>query len=149
MPNVLKHHSSAGRGHSLSRSLGEKLVAHAAGSGGSLNTSALSRLLGVLRTLRDATGNPELQMQTMNTFLYIASRHPNEIAQGEIERILGLQQTTVSRNCAYLAKGNAAGHGGYKLVDVFEDVDYRKRKLAKLTPKGLEVAKAIADQMGY
>ena len=114
----------------------------------SLNTSALSRLLGVLRTLRDATGNPELQMQTMNTFLYIASRHPNEIAQGELERVLGIQQTTVSRNCAYLAKGSA-GLGGYKLIDVYEDRDYRKRKLAKLTPKGLEVAAKIAEQMGF
>jgi len=114
-----------------------------------IDTLAMHRLLSCLKILREATGNAELQMQTVTMFLYIASRHPNEVPQGEIERVLGMVQTTVSRNCAYLARGSSTGHGGYKLIEVFEDIDYRKRKLVKLTPKGEEVARKIAEVMGH
>jgi DNA-binding MarR family transcriptional regulator len=114
-----------------------------------LNTLALNRLLGCLRTLREATGNSELQLQTMTVFLYVASRHPNEVPQGEIETVLSMVQTTVSRNCAYLAKGSAGGLGGYKLIEVFTDIYYRKRKLVKLTKKGEEVARKLAEQIGF
>jgi len=88
-----------------------------------------------------------LQMQTMLVFLFIAQRHPNEIASGEIEKTLDMVQTTVSRNLGYLARGSQ-GLGGYKLVEVFEDQFYRKRKLTKLTPKGLEVALKLLHKIG-
>ena len=76
----------------------------------SFNSSQLSRFLSLLGVLRDATGNAELQMQTMATFAFLALRHPNEVPIGEIEKTLGLTQTSTSRNVAYLAKGSARGH---------------------------------------
>jgi DNA-binding MarR family transcriptional regulator len=108
-------------------------------------------MLTLLRILKDATvtkerpeGNSELQMQTIATFAFIASRHPNEVSYGEAEKVLGLNQTTVSRNMMYLSSGSIRGHGGYDLVEVFEDQFYRRRKLCKLTPKGIKVATKLA-----
>lgn len=115
----------------------------------SLNTQSLSRFLEVLRTLRDATGNSEMQMQTMATFTFIALRHPNEVPLGEIEKTLGLTQTSTSRNVAYLARGDAREHGGYKLVEVFEDQFYRRRKLCKLTKKGEELASKLSALFSF
>jgi DNA-binding MarR family transcriptional regulator len=112
------------------------------------NTSAFSRLQEALRILRDATDNPELQMQAVATFAYIAWRHPTEVPLGEIEKTLGLAQTTTSRNTSYLAKGDARGHGGYELIEVSVDPFYLRRKLCKLTPKGVKVASNLADVMG-
>jgi len=107
-----------------------------------------------LRILREATGNAELQMQTMVTFVYIAQRHPNEVPSGEIEKLLGIAQTTVSRNLQYLGKGqrDAKGNvvlGGYKLIETAEDPFYRKRKLSKLTTKGEGVAAKIAAALSF
>lgn len=151
MSSVQDVPSKSGPAPSSAHSHGErqKMTTTTTTGTGPLNTLALQRLLGCLRTLREATGNSELQLQTMTTFLYIAARHPNEVPQGEIERVLSMVQTTVSRNCAYLSKGSSGGLGGYKLVEVYEDMDYRKRKLTKLTPKGHDIARKIADQMGY
>jgi DNA-binding MarR family transcriptional regulator len=148
MSNVLAIQSKPAAVRFSDRSpLGEKMPNHGTNPQAAVNTAALVRLLGCLKIAREATGNPELQLQTMNVFLYIASRHPNEVPQGEIERVLGMVQTTVSRNCAYLAKGSSTGLGGYKLIEVFEDIDYRKRKLTRLTKKGAEVAAALSNHI--
>src|SRR5574337_2012557 len=112
-----------------------------------LNTYSLQRLLDCFSILRDATGNQELQMQTAVLFVFIASRYPNEIPQGEAAQRLNMEQTTTSRNFAYLAKGSYSGLGGYKLIEVFEDPFYRRRKLCKLTPKGLEVAQRLVQAL--
>lgn len=152
MLTVIPVPSKSGPAPSSARSHGEpRTMTTTAGNNPTtpLNTLALNRLLGCLRTLREATGNAELQLQTMTTFLYVASRHPNEVPQGEIESVLSMVQTTVSRNCSYLAKGSTGGLGGYKLIEVFTDVYYRKRKLVKLTKKGEEIARKLAEQIGY
>jgi DNA-binding MarR family transcriptional regulator len=112
------------------------------------NQPPLYRLMAAVQEMREVTNNPELQAQTMMTFLFVASRHPNEVAYREVEQSLNLQQTSVSRNFAYLAKGNARGHGGYELVRVEADPMYRKRLLAKLTPKGLKLAEKLQHMIG-
>lgn len=115
----------------------------------SLNSASLSRLLEALRLLRDFTGNAELQLPAMAVFVYVSMRHPTEVPYGEIEKTLNLGQTSVSRNTAYLAKGDARGHGGYKLIDIYEDEFYRRRKLCKLTKKGEELAAKMSALLAF
>lgn len=114
-----------------------------------LNTQPLVRLTEALKVLRDATGNPELQLQTVATYLFIAGRHPTEVPMGEVEARLGLTQTSTSRNIGYLAKGAGKRSSGYRLITVEEDPFYRKRKLCRLSDKGLKVAAAISAVLGF
>jgi DNA-binding MarR family transcriptional regulator len=115
-----------------------------------IDLKAVNAVMAAIDLLREATGNKELQAQTMLTFLHIAKRHPNEVAMGEIEDALGLSQTGNSRNVRYLAKGVTRSDGsedvmgGYKLITIEEDPHYRKRKLCKLTAKGLDLAERIS-----
>jgi DNA-binding MarR family transcriptional regulator len=119
-----------------------------------VNTMPLHRMMEALRVLQKATvtkaepeGNADLQMQAMKAFLFVATRHPNEVSLGEAEKLLGMTQTTASRNFGYLAKGNAKKAVGYGLIEVYEDNFYRRRKLAKLTDKGERVANELAKAL--
>jgi DNA-binding MarR family transcriptional regulator len=119
-----------------------------------VNTMPLHRMIEALRLLQSYTktkdepeGNAELQMNTMRAFLHIATRHPNEVSLGEAEKLLGFTQTTASRTYGYLAAGNAKKPIGYRLIEVYEDPFYRRRKLAKLTPKGIELANKMSQAL--
>jgi DNA-binding MarR family transcriptional regulator len=114
-----------------------------------INLTSLSRFVEALKVLRDATGNQELQMQTMLAFTFIATRHPNEVPIGELEKTLGFTQSTASRNVGYLARGAARNEEGYKLVEVFVDEFYQRRKLSKLTPKGVKVAERLSAALSF
>jgi hypothetical protein len=115
---------------------------------GSTEYLTLNRMMNALRVLREATDNPELPVQTMQFFFYVAVRYPNEVPYGEVEKILGMSQASTSRNAAYLARGIPnRGHKGYGMVEVFEDPFYTKRKLIRLTAKGLTVAQQVTSAL--
>ena len=110
------------------------------------NTHHLTDMLNVIA---EVTGNGELQLQTLRMFAFVASRHPNEVSQREIEVELGMVQTTVSRNIAYLGKGmdrdGKGALGGYGLIKQETDPLYVKRKLVRLTPRGEQLASVLSS----
>jgi DNA-binding MarR family transcriptional regulator len=114
-----------------------------------INQAAVVRGMELLKTFKAATGNDELQMQAMAVFLYVAYRHPNPVPQVEIEKNVGLTQTTTSRNVGYWAKGAAKMEKGYGMFAVEEDPYYRKRKLITLTPKGQALAGKVSSTLAF
>lgn len=117
------------------------------------NPMELSRFIRALAVLREETGNTEIQAQTMMILAYVAYRHPNEVPFQEAEKVLGLTQTSTSRNAKYLSDGLKRPNqtnpkktdkvGGYGLVTVKEDPYYVKRKLLTLTAEGLRIASLV------
>ena len=63
----------------------------------------------------------------------------------EIAEELGLSQSTVSRNVAYLGDWNRHREKGHQLVEAFEDPSERRRKLVRLTPKGKRFVTSLAN----
>ena len=118
-----------------------------------MDATALVRFIEGLQLLREATGNSEMQAQTMMMLAYVAYRHPNEVPYQEAEKQLGLSQTSTSRNAKYLSDGFQRPNqtdarktdtiGGYGYVSVREDPYYVKRKLISMTPAGLKVAERL------
>lgn len=124
----------------------------------------------MLKCFKDVSGNAEMQMQTMLTFLYVAYRHPNPVPMLEVEKAFNFSQTTNSRNIGYWAmtereveqaakhraKGDAeAGKAAIKKTDgagMFQletDQYYRKRKLITLTDKGVAFAAKLSSVLGF
>jgi DNA-binding MarR family transcriptional regulator len=77
----------------------------------------------------------EIQAQSMAVLLKVA-KHPVPIKMAEIAEELGLSQSTVSRNVAYLGDWNRHKTKGHQMVEAFEDPMERRRKLVRLTAKG-------------
>jgi len=136
----------------------------------SIDQTALAKGMNLLKAFKDVTGNGEMQMQTMLTFLYVAYRHPNSVPMREIEQQFGFTQTTNSRNVHYWAmteaeverasrqraKGNFAeakaavkDAGGAAMLKVEVDPLYAKRKLITLTPKGQKFAGMLSKTLGF
>jgi DNA-binding MarR family transcriptional regulator len=106
---------------------------------------ALGNMFAAIHALTAASSNPELPAQTMSFYLMVAARHPTEVPYGELEAKLGLSQASISRNAAYLSRGHPSkGTKGSGLIEVYEDPYYVKRKLCRLTPKGVTVAQQVA-----
>jgi DNA-binding MarR family transcriptional regulator len=117
-----------------------------------VNGLALARMIEAMKILKDATRSraedekaSDMAAHTAMTFLYVAYRHPAPVPMVEIERTLGLLQTTNSRNIGYWAKGAAKREQGWDMLKVESDPFYLKRKLVTLTAKGEALAARISD----
>lgn len=86
----------------------------------------------------------EMQAQSMAVLLKVA-KHPAPIKMAEIAEELGLSQSTVSRNVAYLGDWNRHKSKGHQLVEAYEDPMERRRKLVRLTAKGKRFLKSLSD----
>jgi DNA-binding MarR family transcriptional regulator len=104
-------------------------------------------MMEAMKLLREATDNPELQMHTANTFLYVAYRHPTPVPMVEIERTVGMGQTTNSRNIGYWARGAGKREKGWGMFKVEADPFYAKRKLVTLTQKGEALAARLSKAL--
>lgn len=86
----------------------------------------------------------EMQAQSMAVLLKVA-KHPVPIKMAEIAEELGLSQSTVSRNVAYLGDWNRRKEAGHKLLEAYEDPAERRRKLVRLTAKGRRFVKSLNE----
>lgn len=109
-----------------------------------MKTKQLNKLLLVGRALSKATGSERLEWQTIQTFLIICLQG-GECPMAEIEKQLGMGQSTVSRNVAKLGPGVTPDDPGAKLVEAHEDPYYRRRKLVRLTEKGKRLCGELGD----
>ena len=102
----------------------------------------VSVMLKTVERFRDI--DSEMQAQSMAVLLKVA-KHPVPIKMAEIAEELGLSQSTVSRNVAYLGDWNRHKSKGHQLVEAFEDPMERRRKLVRLTLKGKRFIKSLAE----
>lgn len=100
---------------------------------------ACSQLLKIIERFREI--DAEMQAQSIAVLLKVA-KHPVPIKMSEIATELGLSQSTVSRNVAYLGDWNRRKEEGHKLLEAYEDPMERRRKLVRLTAKGKRFLKS-------
>lgn len=102
-----------------------------------------SRSLSGLRRIQEIVGGPDRLMseQMLAVFLYVAERHPTPVAAGELEKELGMTQSSTNRLIHGLGKGRPNSTGefikGFGLVRVEPDPYYAKRMLVSLTATGV------------
>jgi len=99
-------------------------------------------MLRVVERFREV--DSEMQAQSMAVLLKVA-KHPVPIKMAEIAEELGLSQSTVSRNVAYLGDWNRHKEKGHQLLEAFEDPMERRRKLVRLTAKGKRFIKSLSE----
>ncbi len=80
--------------------------------------------------------DPEMQLITLQVFLYVASR--GICTQKDLEIGLGLTNGTASRNVSYWADMKRYRVEGMGLIKREEDPKDRRYKLLSLTPAGKE-----------
>lgn len=103
---------------------------------------AASSLLKVIERFREIDG--EMQAQAIAVLLKVA-KNPLPLKMAEIAEELGLSQSTISRNVAYLGDWNRRKEAGHKLVEAYEDPAERRRKLVRLTAKGKRFVKSLNE----
>ncbi len=94
-----------------------------------------------LRTVKDSielfrTLDPEMQAQTMMTLLVVGEAHPEPVSMVSIAKIVGLAQSSTSRNVSLLGKIHRKGMPGLDLLESSEDIMDRRNKLVSLTSRG-------------
>lgn len=102
---------------------------------------SLTLLIQMLDKTRKHLETNELPSQMLLMFAIVADR--KEVPMAELGKLTGLAQSSVSRNVAKLAQGETPMAPGFGLIEAFEDPFYRKRKLVRVTSKGLEFANAL------
>ena len=102
---------------------------------------SLTFLIQMLEKTREHLGTNEMPSQMLLIFAFVAER--KEVPMAELCKITGLAQSSISRNVAKLAQGESPREPGYGLIEAYEDPYYRKRKLVRVTPKGLKFAKEL------
>lgn len=107
----------------------------------SSNSLLILRTLAVsLKTFKDFTGDQDVQIQAVQTFLEVAMG--NNPSMDSISKVIGLEQSTTSRNIKKLAAGPKA-QPGYGLIAIELDMHDMRRRLVKLTDRGHELVAAI------
>ncbi|TIO06905.1 MAG: hypothetical protein E5X88_21050 [Mesorhizobium sp.] len=108
---------------------------------------ALTTLMNALQRFNQF--DPKMQVSTVLTLLEIAAAEEadKEISVQDIERQVGLQSGTASRNCYYWAEGHKDMTGGHEMVRIdFDRSDRRKRSLT-LTNKGRAFIRSLASDL--
>lgn len=106
-----------------------------------LVSGELGRMFGAVGVLRAEW--PEMPMQTAATFLAVATAKDETILMTDLLTIVGLPQSTLSKNVAYLCEWRKHEVPGMNVVETFPDPMNRRQKLVRLTPKGRLIASKI------
>lgn len=103
----------------------------------------ITRLIGAVVVIREVA--PDIGIQAVHMLLEVA-RKPG-ITVSELIRKTGLSQSSCSRNLALLSAQHRLGKPGLDLVYTQEDPSERRRKLARLTPKGEALMSLVVDSV--
>ena len=105
-------------------------------------TLGISRALGALREELEYSDMPA---QLIQILLEVAA--VGEVTQQDLEKKVGISRAAVSRFLAILSVG-VPRRPGLRLVESFEDPEYRRRKIVRVTAKGKAVVTRMTDAMG-
>jgi DNA-binding MarR family transcriptional regulator len=105
----------------------------------------LKRLAQALQKARVLFNNPDLQVPMLIVFLAIGVQRSMPMTQLPVT--VGLSQSAVSRIVAKLGRG-MVGEDGLGFVDAFEDPEWRRRKLVRLTRKGEKALLTLKQILG-
>lgn len=97
---------------------------------------SLYSVVAVLKKFREFVGNVDVPAQHIQLFLYVAERGGKEVPLADLIKLVGTDQSAVSRAVAKLGPGVNPREPGYGLLTFYEDPEYRRRKLVDLTPRG-------------
>lgn len=104
-------------------------------------------LLVAINELREATGRPELQAQTVATFLtFAASAQPLSVL--ELMEHVGYERSSASRNVDMLADGLKDRCTGIGLLQKTRDPCDGRRCVVQLSEKGEAVMSRIVERTG-
>lgn len=110
------------------------------------NMLPTTKLMAVLNEFRNY--DPEMQIQTLMTFLFVSSRPENEPPTiKDCAEAVGIAQSSASRNVAALASINRHHESGHQLLHTFENPMRRTQKLVVLTPRGKKLLESVEKMM--
>ncbi|SET61149.1 hypothetical protein SAMN05216412_11030 [Nitrosospira multiformis] len=105
--------------------------------------TAITILSSALSAFKEFTGDSDVQVQTVQTFLIVAtSRNPS---MEDITRIIGLSQAATSRNIKKLAEGPKAQEG-YGLITLNLDPYDGRKRVTSLSARGYELVRFIENR---
>lgn len=80
----------------------------------------------------------KIQVSTILTLLEIAAaeQRGEDISVQDIEKRVGLQSGTASRNVYYWGEGHKEMKGGHQMITIDFDINDRRRRSLRLTAKG-------------
>lgn len=112
-----------------------KPVSSGLATGGNLsNLGNFNRVLSLFQII-----DPEMPIQMVKTYVQVALAHPEPALMSEMADVLGLAQSSVSRNVAALSDWNRHRVTGHDLVSARENPMDRRQKLVTLTAKGIKL----------
>lgn len=101
---------------------------------------ALTTVSDALIAFKEFTGDSDVQVQAIQTFLLISTR--SSLSIEDIAKIIGLNQSTASRNVKKLAVGPYQQEG-YGLITIELDMHDQRRRILKLSARGHELIRYI------
>jgi len=103
-------------------------------------------VLAAMEVFRDKLGEGSSDLSVSNVLaLLVIARNP-ETPVVRVQEALGLSQPAVSRNISKLGNGRP-DKPGMHLIEQYEDPYDRRSKIARLTPQGREVIKALDTRL--
>lgn len=102
-------------------------------------------LLDALRTFKDFVQDNDVQVQTIQVFLKIASSSGSPSME-ELIKTTGIGMSAVSRNVKKLSVGTHASPG-YRLLTVELDPYDNRRRVLSLSHKGKELVQKLENSM--
>ncbi len=106
---------------------------------------ALSGLLTLMSRIGKETGHEDISLHQVKVLLFVALADAQDMPVDgrEVSAHLGLSTSGVSRAVASLGEFGRGDRAGLKLVDTHLDLNDRRRKLLRLTRRGLEAIETI------
>ena len=105
----------------------------------STTTAEVKALDAIIRTLQKFSQfDTKMQVSMILTLLEIARSEVlgDEISTLDIEKKVGLLSGTATRNIYYWAGGHQDVRGGHEMINVGLDLQDRRKRTLRLTPKG-------------
>lgn len=99
-----------------------------------------------LEAFREFTGDGDVQVQLIQTFLKIVFAGGATANFAELEKSIGVSQAAISRNIKKLAKGPRETPG-YGLIIVELDPYDSRRRVITLSPRGAQLASVMEARM--
>lgn len=108
-----------------------------------MSTILLSTISDALVAFKEFTGDQDVQVQAIQTFLKVATSASPTI--DDIAKTIGLNQSTASRNVKKLAVGPYQ-QPGYGLITIELDMYDQRRRILKLSARGHELVRFLESR---